>query len=73
MIFKDSNTYDRLRLIGQIFIPVSAFIASMMEIFDVTHADIVTAVLTAVDMLIGSLITISKQEYDKRQKEEEEE
>lgn len=71
MIFKEHKTYDTLRLIGQIFIPVSVFICSIISVLDIPHADVVTAILGALDTLIGSLITISKQQYDKQKDNED--
>lgn len=67
-----NKTYDTLKTIALMFIPISVFVASMINIFDVPNADIITAVLSAIDTLIGSLVTIAKQVYENAKQMERE-
>lgn len=60
-----NKTYDTIKLIALLFVPISVFIASVISILKVPHADVITAILSAVDTLIGSLVTIAKQMYEK--------
>lgn len=62
-----NKTYDIIRLIGEIAVPVIAFAASLCTIWDVPHADQITASLTALDTLIGAVVMILRAKYNKEQ------
>lgn len=63
----DNKTYDIIKLIGLIAVPVLAFIASLCSIWNVPYCEQITATLTAIDTLIGAIVVIAKAYYDKGQ------
>lgn len=62
-----NKTYDIIKLIGLIAVPVLAFIASLCSIWNVPYCEQITASLTAIDTLIGAIVVIVKAYYDKGQ------
>lgn len=65
-----NKIYDTLSIISRIFVPISAFIASLLVIWQVPYAEQITATLTAVDTLLGGLVMALKVQYDKKMKGE---
>ena len=70
-MFKSDKTYDTLKTISLLFVPVSGFIASVVTIFGVPYADKITALLTALDTCLGGIVLVAKKLYDKKKGEEE--
>lgn len=70
MIMKD-KTYDRIKVISLIIVPVIAFVSKLLEIWNVPYTEQITATLLACDVLFGALVTIAKKVYDKKLHEEE--
>ena len=66
MIMKN-ETYDKLKLIAWILVPVITFAGAMCGIWGVPNADKITATLAAIDTLLGSLLTISNANYNKEE------
>ena len=64
MIFTN-GTYDKLRLVALVFAPISVFIIAVCSAFHVPGMETITAVLAAVETLLGSLVEISRQAYNK--------
>lgn len=62
-----NKTYDVIRLIGEIAVPVIAFVASLCTIWNVPHCAEITASLTALDTFIGAVVMILRNRYNKRQ------
>ena len=62
-----NKTYDVIRLIGEIAVPVIAFAASLCTIWSVPHCAEITASLTALDTFIGAVVMILRNSYNKRQ------
>lgn len=60
-----NKVYDTLSLISRLFVPISAFIASMLCIWDIPYAEPITASLTAIDTLLGGIVVVLKANYDK--------
>ena len=60
-----NKTYDVIRLIGEIAVPVIAFIASLCTIWNVPHCAEITASLTALDTFIGAVVMILRAKYNK--------
>lgn len=60
-----NKTYDTIKLIALLFVPISVFVASVISVLGVPHADVITGILSALDTLIGSLVVIAKQMYEK--------
>lgn len=63
MIF-DNKTYDILRLIALVAAPVSVFIVAVMSALNIGATDTVTAILAALNTLLGSLVEISRRAYN---------
>ena len=63
-----NKIYDILSIISRIFVPISAFIASLLVIWNVPYAEQITATLTAIDTLLGGLVIALKVNYDKKLK-----
>ena len=68
MIFKNDKTYDTLKTISLIAIPVSTFIVAILGAYNYGNVERVTAVLAAVNTLLGSLVKISSAKYNKDKK-----
>jgi len=71
-MFKSDKTYDTLKAIALFFVPVSGFIASVINVLGVPYADKVTAILTAADTCLGGIVAIAKKRYDEKLKEAKE-
>ena len=65
MIFKNNKVYDVLKTISLIAIPVSTFIVAILGAYNYGNLERVTAVLAAVNTLLGSLVKISSAKYNK--------
>jgi hypothetical protein len=59
-----NKTYDIIRTIGEIAVPVIAFITAICTIWNVPHCAEVTATLTALDTLIGAVVMILRKMYN---------
>lgn len=68
MIFKNDKIYDTLKTISLIAIPVSTFIVAILGAYNYGNVERVTAVLAAVNTLLGSLVKISSAKYNKNKK-----
>lgn len=58
-----NKTYDTLKLIALIAAPISVFIVAVLSALKVPQLDTVTAILAAVDTLLGSLVEIARKQY----------
>ena len=65
MIFRNNKTYDTLKNLSLIAIPVSTFIIAILGAYNYGNVERVTAVLAAINTLLGSLVKISSSEYNK--------
>lgn len=61
-----NKAYDTLKLIALIAAPVSVFVVAVLSALNVPQLDVVTAILAAVDTLLGSLVEIARREYERR-------
>ena len=59
-----NKTYDLIRTIGEIAVPVIAFVTAVCTIWQVPHCAEVTATLTALDTLIGGIVMILRKRYN---------
>ena len=64
-----NKTFNAIRLIGEIAVPVIAFITAICTIWNVPRCAEITATLTALDTLIGAVVMILRKNYNKRQTE----
>lgn len=61
-----NKAYDILKLVALIAAPISVFIVAVLSALNVPQLDVVTAILAAVDTLLGSLVEIARREYERR-------
>ena len=62
-----NKTYDTLKLIALIAVPVATFISAVLKIWNVPYTTAITATLAAVDTLLGALVAALKAQYSKRE------
>lgn len=62
----NNSTYDIIRTIGEIAVPVIAFITALCTIWNIPHCAEVTASLTALDTLIGAVVMILRKRYNSK-------
>lgn len=60
-----NKTYDTLKLIALIAVPVATFISAVLKIWNVPYTTEITATLAAVDTLLGALVAALKAQYKK--------
>lgn len=61
----NNKTYDTLKLIALVAVPLVAFIGALCTIWNVPHSEQITATLTALDTLLGAIVAIVAKEYNK--------
>ena len=71
-MFKNDKTYDTLKTIALLFVPISGFISSVVNIIGIPYADKVTAIITAIDTCLGSIVIVAKKIHDGKTEEGEE-
>ena len=60
-----NRTYDTIKLISLLAVPLLGFIGALCTIWNVPHAEQITATLTAIDTLLGAIVVILAKEYNK--------
>lgn len=60
-----NRTYDTLKLIALIAVPLCAFIGAICTIWHIPHSEQITATLTALDTLLGAIVAIVAKVYNK--------
>lgn len=60
-----NKTYDTLKLIALLFVPISTFIGALLSIWNVPHCEQITATLAAADTCIGAVVVIFSKIYNK--------
>lgn len=59
-----NRTYDILKQIALWAVPLSVFVASMGKVWGgLPYAEQISATLAAIDVLIGSVVSVSAQRY----------
>ena len=61
-----NKAYDNLKLVALIAAPISVFIVAVLSALDIPQLDTVTAILAAVDTLLGSLVEIFRRQYENK-------
>ena len=61
-----NQTYDSLRIVSQLILPIGTFISGVMAVWGVPYADQVMATFAALDVLAGTAVTIAKAQWDRR-------
>lgn len=60
-----NRTYDIIKLVALIAVPLFAFIGAVCTIWGVPHSEQITATLTALDTLLGAIVAILSKMYNK--------
>ena len=63
-----SKTYDRIKFIALLVTPVITFLCALINIWGIPYGDKIIATLSALDVLVGAIVVIAKQIYDKNVK-----
>lgn len=62
-----NKTYDRLKLIALLVMPVGTFLSTFFEAWGIPYGAQIEATFKALDILCGSLVVIAKAQYDRKQ------
>lgn len=65
-----NKTYDILKFIALIVLPISEFVGAMAHIWGFAYGSEIVASLVAVDALLGTLVKILSDIYHKGEKNE---
>lgn len=60
------KTYDVLKWIGLITVPVITFLTAIVNIWGIPMGDQIVATLAAVDVLIGSIVAVANAQYRRK-------
>lgn len=63
-----NKTYDILKWISLITVPVITFLTALVNIWGIPYGSQIVATLAAIDVLIGAIVAIAKNVYDRKQK-----
>lgn len=66
-----NKTYDRLKLVAQIILPAIGTFFVIASIWGLPHADQVVGTVTALDTLLGTMLSISSMKYNKENNNDE--
>lgn len=58
-----NKTYDVLKIVAWIFVPLASFVSALCIIWGVPMAEQITATLTAFNTLLGALLHTANKEY----------
>ena len=58
-----NRTYDKLKPVCLILLPLLTFLATVVTIWNVPHAHEIAATVAAIDTLIGTLLKLSSDSY----------
>lgn len=57
------KTYDTIKIIALIAVPVSTFILAVLSALKVSNMDVITAIFAAFDTLLGALVEVARRIY----------
>lgn len=66
-----NKTYDTIKTIALLLVPVLTLATTLVNIWGVPHADLWAATFAALDVFVGAVVTVAKKLYDERHKDEE--
>ena len=64
-----NKTYDRIKIIALIFVPFCAFLSTILSIWNVPYTEQITATLVAIDTLLGALVQVASNFYNKKKEQ----
>ena len=59
----NNQTYDKIKLIALIFAPIAVLIGAICSIWNIPHAEQITATLAAIDTCIGAIVAILSKNF----------
>lgn len=65
----NSETYDKIHLVSLLIAPTAVFISAVLAALNVPYAPVVTAILGALDIFVGTVTKILRDEYNRQMKE----
>lgn len=60
-----NNTYDRIKFVALLIVPIGTLIASLLNIWHMPYAQEITATAAALDVFFGALVKVSSDAYHK--------
>ena len=63
-----NKTYDTLKHLALLILPLGTFISTVCGIWGIPYADQIQQTFIALDVLCGAVVTIAKAQWDKRGK-----
>lgn len=66
-----NQTYDILKLIAQIILPAIGTFFVIASIWGLPHAEQVVGTITAIDTLLGTMLSISSMKYNKENNDDQ--
>ena len=67
MIFKDHKTYDTLKFIALLILPLGTLISTFLNVWGMPYGEQVMATFAALDVFGGAVVIASKKAYDNAQ------
>ena len=66
-----NKTYDVLKWIGLITVPVITFLTALVNVWSdwIPYESQIIASLSLIDVLVGAIVAIAKNQYDRKQKQ----
>ena len=61
-----NKTYDILKQIAWIVLPLAVFITTMTDIWNLPHGLQIAQTLSALDVFLGSVLSVSNYQYNQR-------
>lgn len=58
-----NQTYDTLKLVALLFLPIGTFVSSICNIWGIPYADQLAQTFAALDVLAGAVVTIANMRY----------
>lgn len=60
------KTYDILKWIGLITVPVITFLTTVVNILGLPHGDMIVSILAAADVMIGAIVAVANAQYRRK-------
>ena len=63
-----NRQYDTIKALGLVAVPILTFLVAIVNIWNIPYGDQIVATLAAVDVLIGAIVSVAKNIYDREHK-----
>lgn len=64
-----NKTYDVIKTIALLILPLGTFVSTLLNIWGIPYGDQIMATFAALDVLVGVIVTVAKQLYEKQEKQ----